>query len=112
MAEVQSRVGAHPQELRNHGRPLPRGPAGAPAQRHGRRCAPALETLTARHASSSARQVVLRIKSLLGYGHRLGYLRFNAGAVIKVRSEARTVAQRIVTEVEMGMLGARGRQSP
>ena len=64
----------------------------------------ALETLTAKHASSSARQVVLRIKSLLAYGHRLGYLRFNAGAVIKVRSEARTVAQRIVSEVEMGLL--------
>ena len=64
----------------------------------------ALEALTAKHASSSARQVVLRIKSLLAYGHRLGYLRFNAGAVIKVRSEVRAVAQRIVTEVEMGML--------
>jgi hypothetical protein len=35
------------------------------------------------------------------YGHRLGYVRFNAGAVIKVRSEARSVTQRIISEVEM-----------
>ena len=44
----------------------------------------ALETLPAKHASSSARQVVLRIKSLLAY------LRFNAGAVIKVQEMTRS----------------------
>ena len=55
-------------------------------------------------AASSVRQVVLRIKCLLSYGHRLGYLQFNAGAVIKVQTEARSVAQRIVTEVEIGLL--------
>jgi site-specific recombinase XerD len=64
----------------------------------------ALETITAKLAPSSARQVVLRVKSLLSYGHRLGYLQFNAGAVIKARAEARAVAQRIISEVEMGLL--------
>ena len=64
----------------------------------------ALTTITAELAPSSARQVVLRVKSLLSYGHRLGYLPFNAGAVIRVHAEARAVSQRIVSEVEMGLL--------
>lgn len=37
--------------------------------------------------ASSARQYVLRIKSLLGYAHSLGFTPFNAGARIKVRSD-------------------------
>jgi site-specific recombinase XerD len=64
----------------------------------------ALERLTAGLAPSSARQQVLRIKSLLSYGRRLGYLQFNAGAVIKVQGDPQSVAQRIVSEVEMGLL--------
>jgi len=32
----------------------------------------ALETITAKLAPSSSRQVVLRVKSLLSYGHRVG----------------------------------------
>jgi integrase/recombinase XerD len=35
---------------------------------------------------------------------RVGYLQFNAGAVIKAHAEARSVAQRIVSEVEIGLL--------
>ena len=50
----------------------------------------ALETITAELAPSSARQIVLRVKSLLSYGHRVGYLQFNAGAVIKAHAEARS----------------------
>jgi integrase/recombinase XerD len=64
----------------------------------------ALETITAGMASSSARQIVLRVKSLLSYGHRVGYLQFNAGGVIKAHAEARSVSQRIVSEVEIGLL--------
>lgn len=64
----------------------------------------ALTMITAGLAHTSARQVVLRIKSLLSYGHRLGYLTFNAGAVIKVQCDTRSVAQRIVSEVEIGLL--------
>jgi site-specific recombinase XerD len=64
----------------------------------------ALTTITDGLAPSSARQVVLRVKSLLSYGHRVGYLQFNAGAVIKVQAEARAVSQRIVSEVEIGLL--------
>jgi integrase/recombinase XerD len=70
----------------------------------------ALTAITSGLAPTSARQIVLRIKSLLSYGHRLGYLTFNAGAVIKVRGDTRSIAQRIVSEVEIGLLvrAARG----
>ena len=44
------------------------------------------------------------MKSLLSYGHRLGYLPFNAGAVIRVETEAREVYKRIISEVEIGLL--------
>lgn len=64
----------------------------------------AIEATTAGLAASSARQIVLRVKSLLSYAHRLGYLTFNAGAVIKVQGDARSIAQRIVSEVEVGLL--------
>jgi integrase/recombinase XerD len=64
----------------------------------------ALSSITAGLAATSARQIILRVKSLLSYGHKLGYLPFNAGVVIKVQSEARSVAQRIVTEVEISLL--------
>jgi integrase/recombinase XerD len=73
----------------------------------------ALERIT-RHVSEAAgRQYVLRIKSLLGYAHRLGYALFNAGATIKVRSDARNrganLAKRIISEVDVALLvrGAR-----
>lgn len=59
-------------------------------------------------AESTARQYLLRIKSLLGYAHGLGYTPFNAGARIKVRSEGlkrgASLAKRIVSEVEVGLL--------
>jgi integrase/recombinase XerD len=74
----------------------------------------ALTAITSDLAPTSARQIVLRVKSLLSYGHRLGYLTFNAGAVIKVQGDTRSIAQRIVSEVEIGLLvrtaqGARNR---
>ena len=59
-------------------------------------------------SEASARQYVLRIKSLLGYAHALGYTPFNAGATIKVRSDAGSrganLAKRIMSEVEVGLL--------
>jgi site-specific recombinase XerD len=76
----------------------------------------ALARITQGMAESSARQYVLRVKSLLGYAHRLGYAPFNAGATIKVRSDAAnrgaTLAKRIISEVEVGLLvrGARTRR--
>lgn len=59
-------------------------------------------------SEATARQYVLRIKSLLGYAHKLGYCPFNAGVTIKVRSDAgirgATLAKRIISEVEVGLL--------
>jgi integrase/recombinase XerD len=57
---------------------------------------------------ATARQYVLRVKSLLGYAHKLGYTLFNAGATIKVRSDSASrganIAKRIVSPAEVGML--------
>jgi integrase/recombinase XerD len=62
----------------------------------------ALTGMSSGLSEASARQYVLRIKSLLGYAHALGYTPFNAGATIKVRSNAgnrgATLAKRIISE--------------
>jgi site-specific recombinase XerD len=68
----------------------------------------ALDRITSDVAETTGRQYVLRVKSLLGYAHRLGYSTFNAGATIRVQSDARsrgaTLAKRIITEVEVSLL--------
>ena len=68
----------------------------------------ALGEVTRGLAETTARQYVLRCKSLLGYAHGLGYTPFNAGARIKVRSEGAqrgaSLAKRIISEVEVGLL--------
>jgi integrase/recombinase XerD len=68
----------------------------------------ALATVSRTHSDATGRQYVLRIKSLLGYAHKLGYTPFNAGATIKVRSESShrgaTLAKRIVSGVEVSLL--------
>jgi integrase/recombinase XerD len=66
----------------------------------------AIDRITAEVGDSSARQYVLRVKSLLTYAHELGYTPFNAGVTIKVRSENRgaTMTKRIISEVEVGLL--------
>jgi integrase/recombinase XerD len=59
-------------------------------------------------AETTARQYVLRVKSLLGYANRLGYTPFNAGAAIKVKSDGprrgAALAKRIVSETEVALL--------
>jgi integrase/recombinase XerD len=74
----------------------------------------ALGAIAAGLSASTARQYVLRIKSLLTYAQTLGYTRFNAGVTIKVRSAPvqATLAKRIVSEVEIGLLvrGARSKR--
>jgi integrase/recombinase XerD len=73
----------------------------------------ALGRITQGVAETTGRQYVLRVKSLLSYAHRLGYAQFNAGAAIRVRSDARnrgaTLAKRIISEVDIALLvrGAR-----
>jgi integrase/recombinase XerD len=48
----------------------------------------ALGKVTHGVGDATARQYVLRVKSLLGYAHKLGFAPFNAGATIKVRSDS------------------------
>jgi integrase/recombinase XerD len=68
----------------------------------------ALARVTAGLAEASARQYLLRVKSLLGYANKLGYTPFNAGVTIKVRSDTAlrgaSLAKRIISEVEVGLL--------
>src|SRR5262245_50434543 len=68
----------------------------------------ALEVLRASVSETTGRQYVLRVKSLLSYAQRVGYTPFNAGAVIKVRSDAAhrgaNLAKRIITEVQVSLL--------
>ena len=66
----------------------------------------ALAVLTTDCSAGTARQYVLRIKSLLSYAHRLGYTPFNAGVVLKVKSAARgaQLAKRILPEVDVKLL--------
>jgi integrase/recombinase XerD len=83
---------------------LPMGPRNAAVED----VREALGKVTHGIGDAMARQYVLRVKSLLGYAHKLGYTLFNAGATIKVRSDSAsrgaTLAKRIVSEVEVGLL--------
>ena len=68
----------------------------------------ALNDITAGASPSSARQYVLRCKSLMSYGHKLGYLPFNAGVTVKVRSskgdDEANAATRQLSEVDVRLL--------
>jgi site-specific recombinase XerD len=47
---------------------------------------------------------VATVKSLLGFAHKVGFTRFNAGPLIKLKKAPRQIAQRILGELEVGML--------
>jgi integrase/recombinase XerD len=47
---------------------------------------------------------VAAVKSLLGFAHRVGFTRFNAAPLIKLKKAPRQVAARILSEIEVGML--------
>jgi site-specific recombinase XerD len=66
----------------------------------------ALVAITAGTADGTARQYVLRVKSLLSYAQKLGYTPFNAGVTIKVASDRNrgTLAKRILPEVDVKLL--------
>ena len=66
----------------------------------------ALAKITECKSDATASQYVLRVKSLLSYGHKLGYMPFNAGVTIKVklgRSQGQ-LAKRIMSEVDVKLL--------
>src|SRR5215831_15199040 len=71
------------------------------AHRHSGRRARCHRRRHDRRQRCTARQYALRIKSLLSYGHELGYMPFNAGVRIKVQNDAgnrgASLAKRIMT---------------
>jgi len=46
---------------------------------------------------------VAAVKSFLGFAHRVGFTRFNAGPLIKLKKAPRQIAQRILSEVSVAM---------
>ena len=76
----------------------------------------ALAKITDGLSDATARQYVLRVKSLHSYGHKLGYMAFNAGVTIKVRPDQSggRLAKRIMPEVDVKLLirAARSRRGP
>ena len=66
----------------------------------------ALATITEGLSDSTTQQYVLRVKSLLSYGHKLGYMPFNAGVTIKIRPDQSRgqLAKRIMPEVDVKLL--------
>ena len=68
----------------------------------------ALTAATVGASAATVRQYTLRIKSLLSYGHDLGYMPFNAGVRIKVQSDAgnrgASLAKRTMTPAEVALL--------
>ena len=66
----------------------------------------ALAKITEGLSEATAQQYVLRVKSLLSYGHKLGYMPFNAGVTIKVKPDQSRgqLAKRIMPEVDVKLL--------
>ena len=52
-------------------------------------------------ADSSRAQALAAVKSLLGFSHRIGYIRFNVSAVVKLPKIKNTLAERILPESEV-----------
>lgn len=55
-------------------------------------------------AASTRAQYAQRVKSLISYAHRLGYIRFNAGAAIRVKGGTVNRAKRIASVTEIALL--------
>jgi site-specific recombinase XerD len=69
----------------------------------------ALEAMRAKEDGSAVKPAtvntyVAAVKSFLGFAHRVGFTRFNAAPLIKLKKAPRQVAQRIMGELEVRML--------
>jgi site-specific recombinase XerD len=67
----------------------------------------AIDTVTVGVSPATAKQYLLRCKSLMTYAKSLGYTRFNAGSTHNARAEGNrgaTLAKRIITETEIALL--------
>lgn len=50
---------------------------------------------------NSRKRILSAVKSLLSFGQRIGYLRFNVGAALRVPAAKQTLAERILSEGEV-----------
>ncbi len=50
---------------------------------------------------ASKARALSAIKSMLSFGHRVGYLQFNVGAVVKLPKQKNTLAERILSEPDV-----------
>jgi integrase/recombinase XerD len=53
---------------------------------------------------ASQNRALTAVKSLLSFGHEVGYLPFNVGAAVKLRADRDSLAQRILEESEVARL--------
>lgn len=62
-------------------------------------------------STGSRKRTINAVKSLLSFGQKVGYLRFNVGAALKAPKPKNTLAQRILTEAEVhAMIALTGKQ--
>lgn len=52
-------------------------------------------------SANSRKRILSAVKSLLSFGQRVGYLRFNVGAALRAPSAKQTLAERILSESEV-----------
>lgn len=62
-------------------------------------------TVTGRPASAATLGTyIAAVKSLLGFAHRVGFTRFNAAPLIKIKRAPRKLAQKIISEADVELL--------
>ena len=69
----------------------------------------ALETMRVKEdgtpaSAATVNTQIAAVKALLGFAHQVGYTTFNVGPLIKLKKAPRTLAQRIIPEVEVQLL--------
>lgn len=55
-------------------------------------------------SAASLNTYIAAVKALLGFAHKVGFTRFNAAPLIKLRKAPRRVAQRLLSQVELHLL--------
>ena len=55
-------------------------------------------------SAATVNAYVAAVKSLLGFAHKVGFTRFNASPLIKIKKAPRQLAQRILSELDVQLL--------
>ena len=64
-----------------------------------------------RMAPTSRARMIAAVKSLLAFGHRLGYLPFDVGRAVKLPPRKDQLAERILPEADVRVLGTFARKT-